>query len=77
MSNSYDGGSAFPMPLGNEQIDPSCAGMSLRDYFAGKAVNGILAGVLADGSNLDELGLKRSVVAAYQIADLMIAESAK
>ena len=77
MSNSKDGGSAFPMPLGNEQIDPSCAGMSLRDYFAGKAVNGILAGVLADGSTIDELGLRRSVAAAYQVADLMISERAK
>lgn len=77
MSNSNDGGSAFPMPLGNEQVDPSCAGMSLRDYFAGKAVNGILAGVLADGSTLDADGLRSSAIAAYQVADAMISEREK
>ena len=52
-------------------------GMSLRDYFAGQAMQGFLAGSLADGTGFtagDE-----DVVAkfSYRIADAMLAERAK
>lgn len=29
---------AFPLPLGNQNIDPSVAGMTLLDYFAAQAM---------------------------------------
>lgn len=35
--------------IGPAQIDPVTSGMSLRDYFAGQA----LAGILAIGSGVD------------------------
>lgn len=37
MNNKDDSFSAFPLPLGDEQINERSAGMSLRDYFAAKA----------------------------------------
>lgn len=52
MSKIEDGGAAFPM-LGNVgfssdwQVDH---GMSLRDHYAGQAMQGLLAGTLADGT---------------------------
>lgn len=80
MSNSNSGkvgGSAFPRagysPVGNGQAD----GMSLRDYFAAKAMQGILAGVLADGSRFDTDGASHAADAAYKVADAMLAERAK
>ena len=41
MSNTNTGGPAFPVP----DIDGSavCEGMTLRDYFAAKAMQGLLA----------------------------------
>jgi len=34
MSDRDDGGPAFPLPLGEQNISPAVGGMSLRDYFA-------------------------------------------
>lgn len=57
-----DGGCAFPatMPY-------SDAGMSLREYFAGQAIVGILAG------NEDPV-VDRCAQLAYEIADAMLKE---
>lgn len=64
-----DGGPAFPCE------DPTSSdpqeGMSLRDYFAAKAMNGILAG---DDTMDDASKLARW---AYEIADAMIAHRLK
>jgi hypothetical protein len=67
-----DGGPAFPFAA----TDPSnvamqASGMSLRDWFAGKALAGL-------ASNCDEAGLSSWCAApladrAYEIADAMIA----
>ena len=71
-----DGGPAFPHgPLGDSiTFDdgrtshqwPACAGMSLRDWFAGQALQGILAGTL--NGDKPENWAK----AAYQVADAML-----
>lgn len=78
MSNDKSvGGSAFPRagypPVGSGEVD----GMSLRDYFAAKAMQGILAGVLADGSSFDTDGAAHAADASYKVADAMIKERAK
>ncbi len=79
MSARDDAGPAFPM--GATVPDPrsgglkweQVAGMSLRDYFAGKALQGILAHD-ARGSEVAEDDDFASVTAsfAYQVADAMI-----
>ena len=72
-----DGNPAFPVPGLSE--DPSFNGMSLRDYFAAKAMQGELAamqdpeanvcGVALDASN-EALG--RLAKHYYRLADAML-----
>lgn len=73
---TFDGGSAYPR---NDHFDAGneyhCAepGMSLRDYFAAKAANGIC-------SHQDTWGLSDSEKIAkfsYELADAMLKERAK
>ena len=61
--NIEDGGSAFPEP-GNAQ----CGGMSLRDYFAAKAMQGWTANPLPNDSSIQEVAEW-----AYRQADAMLA----
>lgn len=66
MSNTNTGGQAFPRP---GDFNPQL-GMTLRDYFAAKALNGLLAASL-----MHEGVWKQNEVAetAYEIADAMLA----
>jgi hypothetical protein len=77
MVSPRDGGSAFPLGKGIGGINE---GMSLRDYFAAAALQGILAGwkglpvnEIADGI----MGGARVSKAAYVYADAMLAEREK
>ena len=68
MSNRYDGGQAFPRPSGpgQEGVNTQAQiGMTLRDWFAGQA----LAGIMASKENMPF-----HVVAplAYSHADAML-----
>lgn len=60
-----DGGSAFPM-AGNESYHPDY-GMSLRDYFAGQALAGLLS--VPNIAHLTESKVARM---AYDQADAML-----
>jgi len=53
----------YDSSLSNEQ------GMTLRDYFAAKAVQGLLSGLLADGQDIHWSELARN---AYWQADAML-----
>ena len=67
-----DGGPAFPRaPAEHEQGQVTQDGMSLRDYFAAKALQGLLACPELTGS---EQGFAER---AYGYADAMLAERAK
>ena len=46
-----------------------CFGMTLRDYFAAKAMNGLLSGLLADGKDVMWDDMAKS---AYRQADAMM-----
>ena len=63
---SYNGGPAFPVvetdPVRGSRID---AGMSLRDYFAAKALVGLLAAYREQDPNI-------YVRDAYTVADAML-----
>ena len=65
------GGSAFPLPLGSSTT-AGAEGMTLRDHFAGLAMQGQITGI--DGL---ELGNKKCMaeigVACYEMADAMLA----
>lgn len=80
MSNSNSGkvgGSAFPRagyaPVGNGEAD----GMSLRDYFAAKAMQGMTASF--GGMTMDVIIESIPVAASisYAVADAMLKERAK
>lgn len=67
MSTSInDGGPAFPSERVNEYSTPK-RGMSLRDWFAGQALAGLLADSNAKGTKSEY------VKDAYGIADTMLA----
>jgi hypothetical protein len=74
MSARDDGGPAFPIQ-GSYDTDYEHNGMTLRDWFAGQALAGILGGGFADTIPHDDLNGGRDAAAfAYQYADAMIAE---
>jgi len=70
------GGAAFPIPHSNEPHAP-CAehGMSLRDWFAGKALVGDMAHSVESslGNDTDENHFKDRAIMFYKIADAMLA----
>lgn len=72
MSSDQDGGSAFPIVHPNG-MGVQYYGMSLRDYFAAKAANGLCA----NPSWLQEVGGDEAVnvvaKASYELADAMLA----
>ena len=74
MSNKNDGGNAFPhVQDGWTHADQG--GLSIRDYFAAKALTGLIGRVWQDettGKTPDDI-FDRWAKAAYATADAMIA----
>lgn len=66
MSTINDGGPAFPLQSIGPDFAPGYAGMSLRDYFAAKAMQGLIVGV--DKPRTDYIART-----AYAMADAMLA----
>ena len=76
MSND-NGGPAFPFVLGDDEnkfikYEP---GMTLRDYFAAKAMNGFITNF--DTRLSDIIDVPELARSAYYVADAMIAERNK
>lgn len=72
-----NGGPAFPSGIANGKKYPDQYGMTLRDYFAAKAMQGLMSGRWGDGcaSNLNnhEFSTAHSIAQfAYAIADAML-----
>jgi hypothetical protein len=83
MTKRDDGGAAFPVEAdyvrGNSPGDPMQfevdhqPGMTLRDYFAGQAIIGLISRVGHDGTEGQIVAaLVAAVPAAFRIADKMI-----
>ena len=83
-----DGGPAFPFPSGPEpredEFHDRCDGMSLRDWFAGQALIGLVAsnvkydpsgvgGPVYMGEGLLDSGAESLAIDAFAIADQMLA----
>lgn len=67
MSSINNGGPAFPIPLHPGQTYTAhalCDGMTLRDYFAAKAMTGCLPGQKVDPDEQARM--------AYRMADAML-----
>lgn len=65
-----NGGPAFPCDQKNRPYPENYTGMSLRDYFAAKAMQGMISNPKAK-SNIKYIEM------AYKIADAMIEEREK
>lgn len=83
MAGTNDGGPAFPSP-GKDFTVPggpvdgefSAPGMTLRDYFAGQALAGIL-GAEHDNREYGVAGYSDIAEQSYSLADAMIAARSK
>ena len=73
MSEIKTGGPAFPLQSIGPDFTPGYAGMTLRDYFAAKALQGLLASYGQHDLN----SYKELANDAYFAADAMIAERGK
>lgn len=77
MSAINDGGPAFPQREQVGEVVVDQGGMTLRDYFAAKALQGMIAGadftIDIDGPML---GIGRAKI-AYAMADAMLAARGK
>lgn len=70
MSEIFEGPYAFPFSLETQDKTYNCGGMSLRDYFAAKAMVGILiATARRDDKNYNEDALASL---SYTVADAML-----
>lgn len=76
-----DGGPAFPgnhveFPDGKNPVDAFARGMTLRDYFAAKVIQGMMANSYieekADEAQLGDAWIKGLSKTAYFIADAML-----
>jgi hypothetical protein len=77
MSKINDGGQAFPVQLVEHVSAHNHPGMTLRDYFAAAALQGILASFDVTSRRRAEVEpeiMHRIAPAAYLLADAMLAE---
>jgi len=78
MSNK-DGGSAFPRPMITDavsMIDPGSRGMTLRQWYAGMALHGMVSNIDHYKPITDD-HLTGIVGYSYALADLMIKKGEK
>jgi hypothetical protein len=75
MNEPQTSGQAFPtMERGGGGLDLADPGMTLRDYFAAKALQGMLADLPKTLYGLD--WMQKTTESAYQVADAMLAARA-
>lgn len=66
-----DGGPAFPRVYPRGVEDLTSGGMSLRDWYAGMALQGLLASRPLDGGDADRMAENASAL-SYIVADAML-----
>lgn len=71
MSEKETGGPAFPLDVNKEQLGFWNEGMTLRDYFAAKAMQGALSGYMAN-QEMSAWSSDQMAKYAYEVADEMI-----
>ena len=76
METNNNGGPAFPVSMGSDREGPNAwqfPGMTLRDYFAAKAMQGLVSGHFAKYGHEDYWSRPEIASEAYEIADAMLA----
>ncbi len=72
----YSGGPAFPVDSVNDgsggRVPQHYAGMTLRDYFAAKAMQGFLGGHVAHYGHENHWRFQDMAGEAYAVADAML-----
>lgn len=76
MSTTFDGGSAFPNE-GKHANGYAEGGLSIRDYFAAKAMQAAITTAAAPYMSPDPSCALLVSKMAYQMADAMLAERSK
>ena len=73
-SAEIDGGAAFPVTPTDKsgQIAPTQCGMTLRDWFAGQALVGIITSPFTSEDAIGNFG--KGAQWAYEMADAMLAQ---
>ncbi len=66
----YDAGGPYPNYVSGK-------GMTLREYMAAKAMQGLIAGAMADGSTFELQAVPLIAKGAYLMADAMLKEGDK
>ena len=71
--SAYTGGPAFPEDRYDEETRVGQhPGMTLRDWFAGQSLKGIIAGLQCEpGQTVDDL-IRAAAIRAYEVADAML-----
>lgn len=72
MTNKDNGGPAFPCEFGGTYQNKKREGISIRDYFAAKAMQGMIAAVGYHRGEVDFMA-----ESAYDCADAMLKERCK
>ena len=73
MNNTETGGPAFPGQYDHgDQIIESWIGMTLRDYFAAKAIAALVSHTEKDGPNRGGKAVSTLAKYAYEYADAML-----
>jgi hypothetical protein len=67
-----NGGPAFPTVYANLEGHYGTVGLSLRDYFAAKAMQGLCADPQMQGARMSDISRQ-----SYELADTMLAERAQ
>lgn len=77
MTIKDDGGPAFPVNYETSEQLIECEGMSLRDYFAAKAMQAMITKSHGQDAIAGKKGVPLIATYAYEYADAMIAEKNK
>jgi len=77
MSNKEAGGQAFPLGASEYAGHGPQSGMTLRDYFAAQALQGLASHLTGPEKRGRETGAEAHARAAFAYADAMLAERAK
>ena len=72
MSNTNTGGPAFPLQSIGPDFAPGYSGMSLRDYFAAKAMQTLLGSEYTSEHGLHEGWMGALAHESYMVADAMM-----